>query len=146
MATHLGKDGIIKVAGETIAEVRSWTLNIAADTVDASHLGDDWKIHKTTQKSWHGSLSCFWDGSDLNGQGALEVGETVNLQLYLEHSTPPAFSGAALVTGVDYTGAHSGLVEANIAFQGSGALEGLQARVKDPSRIVKEQGASKAKE
>jgi predicted secreted protein len=145
MATHLGKEGTVKVGSETIAEVRSWTLNTSVETVDVSHLGDDWKRHKATQKSWHGSLSCFWDTSDTEGQGALAVGETVNLQLYVEHSPPPAFSGAALVTGVDYTGAHNGLVEASIAFQGSGALEGTQARGKIPSSIIKEQGAAGAK-
>ena len=141
MATHLGKEGIIKVGNETVAEVRSWTLATTVETVDASHLGDDWKIHKPTQKSWHGSLSCFWDESDTQGQGVLAVGETVTLQLYVENDTPPAFSGTALVTGVDYTGAHNGLVEANIAFQGSGELLMPKGRVKSPVRIVKEQVA-----
>ena len=122
MATHLGKEGIIKVGNETVAEVRSWSLAVAADTVDASHLGDDWKVHKPTQKSWHGSLACFWDAGDTKGQGSLGVGETVTLQLYLEGDTPPPFSGTVLVTGIDYAGAHSGLVEANITFQGTGAL------------------------
>jgi predicted secreted protein len=124
MATHLGKEGVIKVGSETVAEVRSWTLNTLVDTVDASHLGDDWKIHKPTQKSWHGSLACFWDALDAKGQGALAVGETVTVQLYLEGDSPPRFSGAVLVTGVDYAGSHNGLVEASIAFQGTGALEG----------------------
>jgi predicted secreted protein len=143
MATHLGKDGVIKVSGETIAEVRSWTLNTTVETVDVSHLGDDWKVHKATQKSWHGSLSCFWDESEGSGQTALALGETVTLQLYLENSAPPAFSGAALVTGVDVTGSHNGLVEASIAFQGSGALEGAQARGKITPSFIKEQSAAK---
>lgn len=138
MATHLGKEGVIKVGNETVAEVRSWTLNTTVETVDGSTLGDDWKIHKPTQKSWHGSLSCFWDESDTQGQGALSLGEMVTLQLYVENDTPPTFSGTALVTGIDYTGAHNGLVEANIAFQGSGALDIPKGRVKSPVRIVKE--------
>ena len=33
-----------------------------------------------------------------------------------------SFSGTAFITARDYTGSHSGLVEANITFQGSGAL------------------------
>ena len=129
MATHLGKDGLIKVGTETVAEVRSWTLNIAADTVDASGLGDDWKIHKATQKSWHGSLACFWDTTDTQGQGGLIVGDTIALTLYLEAGSAPVLKGSALVTGLDYMGAQGGLVEASISFQGTGVLEGLNPKV-----------------
>ena len=124
MATHLGKEGIIKVGVHTVAEVRNWSLNSTVDTVDASTLGDDWKVHKTTQKSWHGSLSCFWDETDTSGQGELALGASVTLSLYPEGDSSHAvcWTGEALVTGIDYSGSPNGLVEANITFQGSGAL------------------------
>lgn len=138
MATHCGQDGVVKVGDVNVAEVRSWSLSTMVETVDASTLGDAWKIHQATQKSWHGSLSCFWDEND-GGQGRLTLGESVTLQLYVEHDTPPAFSGTALITGVDYTGSHNGLVEASVAFQGSGALDIPKGRVKSPVQIVKEQ-------
>jgi predicted secreted protein len=124
MTTHLGKEGIIKVGTQTVAEVRSWTLNTSVETVDASHLGDDWKVHKATQKSWHGSLSCFWDETDFDGQGKLAIGESVTLVLYPagEGFSAFHFTGLVLVTGIDYAGSHNGLIEASIAFQGSGLL------------------------
>lgn len=123
MATHLGKDGVIKIQNQTVAEVRSWTLNLAAELVDASCLGDDWKVHQPTIKSWHGSLSCFWDENDAL-QNALNVGEKMNLILYPAGDTDQhaSFSGTAFITARDYNGSHSGLVEANLTFQGSGAL------------------------
>ena len=121
MATHLGKDGLIKVGGETIAEVRSWSLSSSVEVVDGSRLGSDWKIQYPVQKSWHGSLSCFWDYED-TGQGVLILGSVVTLQLYCEIGISPAFSGTALITGIEYSAAHTGLVEASISFQGSGAL------------------------
>lgn len=133
MATHLGKEGVVKVGLDTVAEVRSWTLATSVDTVDASHLGDDWKIHRATQKSWHGSLACFWDASDIKGQGALAIGETVALTLYFEGDSPPPFSGSALVTGIDYNASHSGLIEANVTFQGTGALN---QRAANPSKAT----------
>ena len=77
MATHLGKDGIIKIQNQTVAEVRSWTLNTAAELVDASCLGDSWKVHQPTIKSWHGSLSCFWDENDAL-QNALNESHTLS--------------------------------------------------------------------
>lgn len=123
MATHLGKDGLIKVGGETIAEVRSWSLSSSVEVVDGSRLGSDWKIQYPTQKSWHGSLSCFWDDADSQGQGVLILGALVTLQLYCEIAISPAFSGTALITGIEYSATHTGLVEASISFQGNGALE-----------------------
>ena len=122
MATHLGKDGLIKVSGETIAEVRSWSLSTSVEVVDGSRLGTDWKIQYPVQKSWHGSLSCFWDNEDSQGQGVLSLGSLVTLQLYCIDISP-AFSGTALITSLEYSAAHTGLVEASISFQGSGALE-----------------------
>lgn len=137
MTTHCGQDGLIKVNDQTVAEVRSWSLSTVVETVDGSTLGSEWKIHKPTQKSWHGSLSCFWDESD-GGQAGLNLGDSVTVQLYLENATPPAFSGTALITGVDYTGSHNGLVEASVAFQGSGALLKPKGGVSNSVRIVKE--------
>jgi predicted secreted protein len=123
MATHLGKDGVIKIQNQTVAEVRSWTLNMAAELVDASCLGDDWKVHQPTIKSWHGSLSCFWDASDVL-QTSLTVGKSIELTLYPagDEAQQASFTGTAFITARDYTGSHSGLVEANLTFQGSGAL------------------------
>lgn len=123
MAVYLGLEGVIKIDQQTVAEVRSWTLNTAAELVDASGLGDRWKVHYPTLKSWHGSLSCFWDATDPL-QLALTVGESIDLVLYPAGEGDPhaRFSGTALITARDYTGSHSGLVEANLTFQGSGAL------------------------
>src|SRR5688500_1114382 len=123
MAVYLGLDGVIKIQNQTVAEVRSWTLNTAAELVDASGLGDSWKVHYPTIKSWHGSLSCFWDETDAL-QNALTVGEPISLILYPagDADQHASFSGTAFITARDYTGSHSGLVEANLTFQGSGAL------------------------
>ena len=46
MSTHLGQDGLVKVNHQTIAQVRSWTVNTAAELVDASVMGNGWKINK----------------------------------------------------------------------------------------------------
>lgn len=123
MATHLGKDGIVKIQNQTVAEVRSWTLNTAVELVDASILGNDWKVHQPTIKSWHGSLSCFWDEADPLQKG-LMVGESIQLTLYPagDGDQHAHFSGLAFITARDYTGSHSGLIEANLTFQGTGAL------------------------
>ncbi len=123
MSTHLGQDGLVKVNHQTIAQVRSWTVNTAAELVDASVMGNSWKIQQTTLKSWHGSLSCFFDEEN-SGQNALSVGSKVLLQLYpsTTANVQRCFSGTAFITGVDTSVSHSGLVESSITFQGTDAL------------------------
>lgn len=121
MSTHLGQEGTIKVNDQTIAQIRSWTLNTAAEMIEASTLKDTWKVHHAAIKSWHGSLSCFWDDGD-QGQGILSLGSKVQLTLYPGIESCPHFSGNVLVTGIDYTATHNGLVEANLSFQGTGPL------------------------
>ena len=34
MATHSGKDGLVKVGANTVAEVRNWSLDLSADTIE----------------------------------------------------------------------------------------------------------------
>ena len=123
MTTHLGQDGLVKVNHQAIAQVRSWTLNTAAELVDASVMGNPWKIQEATLKSWHGSLSCFLD-NDNAGQNALSVGSKVLLQLYPSNNqnVMQCFSGFAFITGLDTTASHSGLIESSITFQGTDAL------------------------
>lgn len=123
MTTHLGQEGIIKIQGETVAQIRSWTLNTAAEIVEASTLNDRWKVHHATIKSWHGSLSCYWNEEDVPEKGKLELGNSVELTLYPSSESYPYFKGTILITGLDYSANHNGLVEANCAFQGTGPLE-----------------------
>jgi hypothetical protein len=54
----------------------------------------------------------------------MNIGSTINLTLYPEgdNAHHSALTGTAIVTGLDHTGSHSGLLEASINFQGSGAL------------------------
>ena len=40
MATKSGKDGLVKVSSNTVAEVRNWTLDLSADTIEDTVMGD----------------------------------------------------------------------------------------------------------
>lgn len=126
MATHLGKEGYLKVSTTTVAEVRDYTLSQSAGTVDDTVIGDEWTTNKVTQKSWTCSGSLFWDETD-TGQLALTVGATVTLNLYPEGvaSTATYFGGAANITQFDITARHDSMVEASFSAQGTGALSTL---------------------
>ncbi len=124
MATHSGKDGIVKVGANPVAEVRSFSLNETADTVEDTTMGDSARTHIVTLTSFDGSLDVYWDETDTNGQIALGVGSSVTLDLYPEGDGAGAtyYTGTASVTSVSKSSSFDGMVEQSISVQGNGPL------------------------
>lgn len=126
MATFKGNDGVIKLgsSGGTniVGEVRSYSLEHTADTIEDTAMGDTSRTHVASLKSFSGSLDVFWDDTDTNGQGAFVVGNTIEINLYPAGASDTYYSGSAIVTGVSRTGEVNGLVEASLSVQGTGDL------------------------
>lgn len=123
MANHLGKEGYLRISATTVAEFRGYTLSTSADNAEDTVIGDDWKTHRTTLKSWQVSGDLFWDETDA-GQVAITLGAAVTVALYPEGvaSSATYFTGQALVTGFDITARHDSLVEASFSGTGNGTL------------------------
>lgn len=136
MATHAGSEGKVFIGNAQIAEVKSWSMEVTADTVDASTIGTQWRKSLATIKSWAGSFDAFWDETDSNGQGALGAGKTVTLNLYPEGDEEgnTYFTGSVIITSISYKASFDGLVEAGFSFTGTDAL--IQAIVK-PAEPIK---------
>lgn len=124
MATHTGSEGTVKVGANAIAEIRSYSVEETADTTEDTTMGDTFRTHKTTLKSWSGSIDVFWDETDTTGQGGLTVGSEVTINFYPEGSTTGDSykTGTAIVTGKTITASFDGMVESTITVQGTGAL------------------------
>ena len=124
MATHKGSEGLVKVGSATVAEVKSYSLEESADTLETTKMGDAARTYLPSLTSFSGSVDCFWDETDSAGQVALAVGASVTLVFYPEGaaSGDTFYSGTALVTGKTITGSFDGMVEASISVQGTGAL------------------------
>ena len=125
MATHKGSEGIVKVgSSNVVAEIRSYSIEESADTLEDTSMGDSAKTYKASLTSFSGSLDVFWDETDTNGQGALSIGAEVTLNFYPEGDSAgdTYYTGSAIVTGVSRTASYDGLVEASISVQGNGAL------------------------
>lgn len=124
MATHKGSEGTVKVGSNAVAEVRSFTIDESADTLEDTSMGDTARTYKPSLTSFSGSVDVFWDETDTTGQGALTIGAEVTLNLYPEGDTTgdTYLSGSAIVTGVSVNSSFDGLVESSISFQGTGAL------------------------
>ena len=124
MATHTGSEGTVKVGANTVAEIRSFSISTTADLAEDTTMGDAWRTHKTTLKSWSGSLDCFWDETDTTGQGAMTEGTEVTLSVYPEGASTgdKYYTGTAIITGLTINASFDGLVEASFTFQGTGSL------------------------
>lgn len=126
MATHTGSEGTVKVGANTIAEIRSYSIEETADTTEDTTMGDTYRTHKTTLKSWSGTVDVFWDETDTNGQVAMTVGSEVTIAFYPEGATAGQsekyMTGTAIVTGKTVSASFDGMVESTITLQGTGTL------------------------
>ena len=124
MATHKGSEGTVKVGSNAVAEIRSYSIEESADTLEDTSMGDSARTYKPSLTNFSGSLDVFWDETDTSGQGALSIGSEVTLNVYPEGdaSGDTYYSGSAIVTGVSRTGSFDGMVEASLSIQGTGDL------------------------
>lgn len=124
MATHTGSEGTVKVGSNAIAEIRSFSIEEQADTLEDTSMGNTARTYKSSLTSFSGSVDVLWDENDSSGQGALTIGAEVTLNLYPEGdaSGDTYLTGSAIVTGRSISSSYDGLVEMSITVQGNGAL------------------------
>ena len=124
MATKSGKDGLVKVSSNTVAEVRNWTLDLSADTIEDTVMGATASTYLSGLTTASASFDAYYDESDTNGQQALDPGSSVTLVLYPEgaDSGDIYFTGTALVTSKSVTGTFDGMVEASFGATYTGAV------------------------
>ena len=124
MATHTGSEGTVKVGANTIAEIRSFSIDETGDTLEDTTMGDTARTYKSSLTSFSGSVDVFYDETDTTGQGALTVGAEITINAYPEGDTAGDTykSGSAIVTGVSLSSSFDGMVESSITFQGNGSL------------------------
>lgn len=129
MATHKGSEGTVKVGSNAIAEIRSYSIEETADTIEDTTMGDSARTYVSSLTSFSGSIDVYWDETDTSGQGALTVGSSVTLNFYPEGADTgdTYYTGTALVTGVSRSASFDGMVEASISVQGTGALTATTA-------------------
>jgi hypothetical protein len=124
MAVTKGKRGALNIGANSVAHLRTWSVDESAGTTDSTVMGDDWEKHETTLNSWSGSCDCYMDKTDTDGQAALVIGSSVVVGFLPEGDTTGnrKKSGTATVTSVTENGSHDGLVELSVSFTGNGPL------------------------
>tara|TARA_R100000664_G_C2735843_1_gene125318 strand:- start:875 stop:1258 length:384 start_codon:yes stop_codon:yes gene_type:complete len=122
MANHKGSDGTVHVGTDAVAEIRSWSLESTADTIEDSVMGDSARTYQVGLASWSASVDCYWDDDD-TAQTALTAGASVSLTLYPEGtSAGTKYTGTALVTSVSTSSSFDGMLEVSFSCTGTGAL------------------------
>ena len=124
MANHTGSSGIIKVGTNTVAEVRSFTINTTAELLEDTALTDTAKTYQVGKKGATASIECFWDETDTNGQIAIAEGQQVTMTLYPEgaDSSDYYYGGTWIVTGNSVSIPTDGIIEATFDATLTGAL------------------------
>ena len=124
MATHTGSSGVVKVGTNTVAEVRSFTLDTTAELLEDTTLTDTSKSFQVGKKGATASVECFWDETDTNGQIAIAEGSQVALNLYPEgaDSGDYYYSGTWLITANSTSTPTDGIIEATFSATLTAAL------------------------
>jgi len=128
MATKTGASGVVKIAASggsvaVVGEVRSFTLDGSADTIEDSVMGDSVRSYKQGLSTNTLALEVYWDEADAQ-QNALDERASIDWQVHPTGtgSGEEYYSGSGIVTSKSITGAFDGMVEASFTIQCTGAV------------------------
>ena len=128
MATNKGSSGVVKIAASggsvaVVGEVRSYSIDTTADTVEDTVMGDTARTYLPSLTSATLSVECYWDDGDAQ-QLVLDEGTDIDWEI---HPTGTGagekyYSGGGVVTAKTITASLDGMVEASFSVQVSGAV------------------------
>jgi len=71
MAFFRGKDGIVSVSANAVAQLTDWTLNIEGTAIDTTVIGNEWKQTVQGSRGWNATVNGFIAMDDTNGQKSM---------------------------------------------------------------------------
>tara|TARA_R100000353_G_scaffold104078_1_gene75198 strand:- start:301 stop:687 length:387 start_codon:yes stop_codon:yes gene_type:complete len=123
MATHHGKEGVVKAGGTGIGEITGFTLETTGDVVEDTALTDATKSFLAGRTSFSGTLEMNYDETD-SPQQTLTVGSSIDFVLLPEgnSSGDESFTGSGIITGMSVNNALDAVITRSVTFQGTGTL------------------------
>ena len=124
MAPHAGSEGTVKIGANAVAEIRSFSLEESCEVIEDTTMGDTARSYIAGLKSYSGTLSCYWDETDTNGQQAIDIGSALTINWYPEgaDSGDLYYTGSVIVVSKSVSSSFDGMVEAEYGVTGNGAL------------------------
>lgn len=106
MPTHTGKRGVVRIGGDVVFEVTSWS------------------IRRSPEQGWAGRIGWRCSESRMIGGKMPGRGETVTMILYPEGPDPAGryYTGAAIITAVRRETSGTGAARTVFSFAASGPL------------------------
>jgi hypothetical protein len=117
-----------------VAAVRSFSVEMTADTIERSVMGNDTRQYVKGMSTFSGSADIYFDPSEFDGAettfnpttgGTSSVGSApIGVKFYIDQNATNdiVFAGDVIVTGYTVNSSFDGMVEASISFQGTGSV------------------------
>jgi hypothetical protein len=128
MATKTGSSGVVKIAANggsvaVVGEVRTFSIETSADTIEDSVMGDNARTYLAGLESSTVSIECYWDDSDAQ-QLELDGRNDIDFEIYPTGTATGEkyYTGGGIVTSKSITTSFDGMVEASFSIQVSGAV------------------------
>ena len=124
MATFLGRNGVVNIGTDPVAEIRNISVNESNEPIDNTAMGSEWKTFMDGIKAWDASVEAHQDPTNAAGQGAIVNGAVVTAHFLHQGAGTGNMdvSGSGIVTGVQTSQAHDGLVAVTFNLTGNGPL------------------------
>ena len=123
MAALAGIGASVTEASQAFSDASKWVLSLKGATKDVTPFGatGNWAVNLATIKSWTCKITAFLDTAD-SAQTALfaALNTTVTVTLTVQ-STPHAFTGSAILTGIDPNVDAQAAQTVDFSFTGTGA-------------------------
>lgn len=126
MASTAGSSGVFKIhqtdgSEALVTEVRSYSFDSTADTIEKSVMGNTARTYLAGLGSSTVSVEVYWDSTD---QAQFDERATVYWELYPTGtgSGEKYYHGSGIVTGKTISAAFDGMTEASFSIQNSGAV------------------------
>ncbi len=123
MAALAGIGASCTEASTAFTDASKWTLSLKGATKDVTPFGasGNWAINLATIKSWTAKITAFIDTADTaqtNLYALLNSSLSITLTI---QSTPHAFTGTAILTGIDPNVDVQNAQTVDFSFTGTGA-------------------------
>lgn len=132
MATIVGNDGQVTIAGQAVVSTRNFSVDMTSDTIETTTMGVDVRTYVKGMSSWSGSADIYFNTDDyqanviITSTSAALIGSApIGVKFYLdqEDATDVVLYGNGIITGYSVSSSMDGLIEATISFQGSGPIK-----------------------
>jgi len=123
LAALAGIGASVSEAATAFTDTSKWTLSLKGATKDVTPFGasGNWAINLATIKSWTAKITAFIDTADTAQTNLYALLNSTVTVTFTIQSTPHAFTGSAILTGIDPSVDVQNAQTVDFSFTGTGA-------------------------